>query len=54
VAPRTYSVNNGNDWYKVFCFADPEHAATFMARFGGERFNPAQRGRGAWWAQWKR
>lgn len=36
--------------YKVFCFAEPEHAAAFMARFGGERFDPTQRGRGARWA----
>ena len=51
---RGHSVNDGKDWYKVFCFAEPEDAAAFMARFGGERFDPRQRGRGAWWAQWRR
>jgi len=33
---RGHSVNDGKDWYTVFCFAEPEHAAKFMARFGGE------------------
>jgi len=47
-------VNDGKGWYTVFCFAEPEDAAAFMARFGGERFDPKQRGRGARWAQWKR
>src|SRR5689334_9823482 len=39
---RGHSVNDGKDWYTVFCFAEPEHAAKFMARFGGERFDPTQ------------
>jgi len=47
-------VNDGKGWYTVFCFAEPEDAAAFMAGFGGERFDPKQRGRGARWAQWKR
>ena len=51
---RGHSVNDGKDWYKVFCFAEPELAATFMARFSGESFDPKQRGRGARWAQWRR
>jgi hypothetical protein len=41
-------------WFKVYCFAEAEHAAKFMARFGGERFNPDDRGRGTAWAQWKK
>ena len=51
---RGHSVNDGTDWYRVYCFAKPEDAATFAARFGGERFDPTHRGRGARWAQWKR
>jgi hypothetical protein len=47
-------VNGGKDWCEVYCFAVAKDAVTFMARFGGERFDPAQRGRGARWAQWER
>jgi hypothetical protein len=41
-------------WYQVFCFAQREHAGQFMARFGGEWFDPKQRGKGGHWARWKR
>ena len=47
---RGHSVNDGRDWYQVYCFAEPGDAASFMARFGGERFDPASRGRGRNWA----
>ena len=30
------------------------HAQKFMERFGGEEFDPAERGRGANWARWKK
>jgi hypothetical protein len=40
--------------YHVFCFADPAHADLFWERFGGERFEPADRGRGASWHQWRK
>jgi hypothetical protein len=33
------------------CFAN---AAKFMARFCGETFDPAQRGKGTNWMQWKK
>jgi hypothetical protein len=25
-----------DDWFEVFCFADPEYARSFQALFGGE------------------
>jgi hypothetical protein len=30
-----------------------EHAERFIARFGGQPFDPSDRGRGARWAEWK-
>ena len=51
---RSHSVNDGKDWYKVICFAEREDAVAFMAHFGGEGLDLAQRRRGARWAQWKR
>lgn len=54
LCPRGHSVNDGKTWYSVYCFAQADDAAKFMARFGGERFDPASRGRGASWAQWRR
>lgn len=36
----SHSVNDGKEWHRVYCFAEPDDAA-FMARFGGERFDPA-------------
>jgi hypothetical protein len=45
---------NEETWWNVYCFAVPEHAAEFRARFGGETFDPADRGRGANWARWRR
>jgi hypothetical protein len=32
----------------VFCFAEPADAERFMARVGGEMFDPKQRGKGAY------
>jgi hypothetical protein len=32
----------------VFCFAEPADAERFMTRFGGEMFDPKQRGKGAY------
>jgi hypothetical protein len=53
-APRGHSVVHENQWFNVYCFADPDHAQRFMARFGGERFKPEERGRGASWARWNK
>jgi hypothetical protein len=38
----------------VYCFAEQEDADRFMQRFGGERFDPKQRGKGSNWARWKK
>jgi hypothetical protein len=54
LCPRGHSVMWEDEWYKVFCFAEPAHAERFMARFGGETFDPRQRGKGVRWARWKR
>jgi hypothetical protein len=35
--------------YSVFCFADASHAERFCEKFGGERFDPKDRGRGSTW-----
>jgi hypothetical protein len=51
---RGHSVCDGGEWFHVYCFADPAHAEKFKQRFGGEKFDPSQRGRGKSWARWKR
>jgi hypothetical protein len=47
-----HSVFHEDKWWIVYCFADAEHAEKFRIRFGGERFNPKDRGRGSKWARW--
>ena len=47
VCERHCSVFHEDKWWIVYCFADPEHAEKFRIRFGGERFNPNDRGRGS-------
>jgi len=54
VAPRHHTVRREDRDFVVYCFADPQHAAAFQARFGGEPFDPAERGRGASWWRWKK
>jgi hypothetical protein len=53
LCPRGHAVFHDNQWFNVYCFSDPEHASKFMQRFGGERFDPRQRGRGSNWARWR-
>jgi hypothetical protein len=53
-APRGHSVFHGDTWYTVVCFADAANAEVFRLRFGGEPFDPRDRGRGSNWAQWKK
>jgi hypothetical protein len=49
---RHQSVFHEDKWWIVYCFADAEHAEKFSKRFGGERFDPKDRGRGSNWARW--
>jgi hypothetical protein len=52
VCERYHSVFHDDKWRIVYCFAEVEHAEKFRIRFGGERFNPKDRGRGSNWARW--
>jgi hypothetical protein len=54
LCPRGHSVVHEGEWFNVYCFADRGDAEKFMQRFGGEKFNPKQRGRGYNWARWKK
>src|SRR3977135_145417 len=54
LCPRGKAVFHGDQWWRVFCFSDPIHADAFRERFGGEPFNPENRGGGAAWAQWRK
>jgi len=40
--------------YRVFCFVDAAHAERFRQRFGGEPFDPKDRGRGSAWFVWRK
>ena len=51
---RGHSVFHDKEWFHVYCFADPADADKFLQHFGGEKFNPAQRGKGANWARWNK
>ena len=51
-APRGHFVQFQDQQYFVHCFATREDAQTFMDRFGGEWFDPSERGRGANWSKW--
>lgn len=51
---RGHAVYDNGEWFHVYCFAKEADANKFKQRFGGEKFNPNQRGRGSNWARWKR
>ena len=53
-APRNHSVRRDDREYIVFCFATDTDALGFKALFGGEDFDPKDRGRGRFWFQWRR
>ena len=40
--------------FHVYCFSDPADADKFLQRFGGEKFDPKQRGKGSNWARWNK
>lgn len=44
---RGHTPRRNPDWFYVFCFADPTHAAIFKERFGGEAIEPTLRARRA-------
>ena len=54
LCPRGHSVLDGDVSYRVFCFADADHAAKFKERFDGVPFYPEDRGKGARWMRWNR
>jgi hypothetical protein len=54
LAPRGHEVRHRNEWYRVYCFAEAEHAKLFLDHFGGEPFDPRERGRGSHWMVWRR
>ena len=49
VDPRGHSIVKDDQWHHVFCFRERADAEKFHARFGGEWFDPARRGRGGRW-----
>jgi hypothetical protein len=51
---RGHSLFHDKQWFLVYCFSDPADADKFLQRFGGEKFDPKQRGRGSDWARWKK
>ena len=54
LCPRGHSVCRDAQWFKIYCFADAADAEKFRARFGGEKFDPRQRGKGRNWMRWKK
>jgi len=54
LCPRGHSLCHEGEWFHVYCFSEPADAQTFRERFGGETFDPSERGLGANWAQWRK
>ena len=54
IVPRGHRVYHDGRWFNIYCFAVAADAEKFMARFGGEKLDPAQRGKGRNWMQWKK
>jgi len=54
LCPRGHSVIHEGAWFHVYCFAEASDAEQFMRRFGGEKFDPRQRGKGSNWARWNK
>jgi hypothetical protein len=53
LCPRGHSIFKDDQWHRVYCFAEREHAEKFQAHFGGEWFDPATRARGSSWMKVK-
>src|SRR5271154_6598776 len=41
---RGHALFHEGQWFHVYCFKEPVDAQKFMERFGGEKFNPIERG----------
>ena len=54
LCPRGHLVEHGGHLHDVYCFAEDGDADTFMRRFGGETFDPKQRGKGRSRAKWNK
>ena len=48
---RGHVLHHEGQWFHVYCFKEAADAQKFMERFGGEKFDPIERGRGANWAR---
>ena len=51
---RGHAVFHDGEWFHIYCFEKPEDADKFTQRFGGEKFDPKQRGKGSNWARWNK
>lgn len=51
---RIHSIVHGGHLHNDYCFAEDGDADTFMRRFGGETFDPKQRGKGRSRAKWNK
>ena len=49
---RGHTVNFEDVGYVVHCFSIRDDAAAFIAKYGGEWFDPRERGRSANWFKW--
>ena len=54
LSSRGHAVCDKGEWFHVYCFSEAADAEKFKQRFGGARFDPVQRGKGANWARWNR
>lgn len=52
ICARGHQVTYEDRHYNVHCFATRPHAEKFMEKFGGEWFDPRDRGKGANWHRW--
>jgi hypothetical protein len=54
LCPRGHAVYHEGQWWNVFCFAEKDHAEKFRQQFGGETFDPTQKGKGSNWTRWRK
>jgi hypothetical protein len=51
---RGHAVFHDGQWFNVYCFSDPANAEKFTLKFGGQKFDPKQRGKESDWARWRK